>query len=123
VLGQHFLGVEDAILAQLALGYRALFLFKQVREDAGVAGGDIGGLIGYHEFNRQPIGLALQAALLDHATNANDLVFIYHFVTKTYPLVVNDFFVDDFAGAEEIGDVALQGAVDQQIGKPHTHQG
>ena len=67
MLGEHFGGAEDALLVELALGHDALAFGEEVGEDALVLdGNDLGG-VGDAEGDGHAVGLALDAAGLDHA--------------------------------------------------------
>src|SRR3989338_3580642 len=70
VLGQHFFGVHHAIGLDLALRNHALAFLEQVRQDAFEYYRDAFMLVGDHKIHRQTIHLALHAAFLDQAADA-----------------------------------------------------
>jgi hypothetical protein len=74
VLGQHFLRAEDAVAFELALRDHAFAFLEQVGQDAAVFDRDHLGGVGDREAHRHAVGLALDAAGLDQAAQAEGAV-------------------------------------------------
>ncbi|SSI74805.1 Uncharacterised protein [Acinetobacter baumannii] len=104
VLGQHFIGHQHAVAAQLAEGDDALPLAEQVGKDAMVGDGHFLGAVGDHETHVQRILAALQRTLFHQAAGA-------------YAGVGRRFAVGDLGRGVEQVDVLLQGRQRQ------THRG
>src|SRR5581483_2820785 len=109
VLGQHFLGVEYAVWAQLALRHHAFALLEQVGKDTGIAYGRTVRGVRYHELHRQAIGLSCEAAGLHQAAQAERATLW-------------GFMRSDLGRAVKENEVALKGVENQRGGTAQRHQ-
>lgn len=69
VLREHLICMEHAVGTDLSLRHATASFFKQIGENAFVYYRNAGGRVSYGEVYGQAIGLALQGAILNEATN------------------------------------------------------